>query len=384
MESQKAETATPKPRIRRSVSQPGLDGKASAEARRRQGQKRQPLADEAATQRFLKDLLCSKSVEEEHNLAEVAESNLGGSATASGAVASSVRIQDTPQADSMPVATLPPPPKDPLEIETERREFISQVCGEQSRPEVREWIGKVYLMTQKSQSAQAAAARDVKEKRRRRVRSSSAGSESGFSGQTGYTGITGVTGTTATALQTVGGSIVARPKSVESDESLVVHHSKGDEPLSMKERIQSYLENRIPELAEHIEATVSEKVQELQKEVDGEVAEQFLRTASSHKVFDGKANYLRWQNARQQALQKRLDAKMAKWILEAIETWDQQKVTEKKEKEVSETDLIFDYLTKRAAHIDSGKLPSNIPIFKSFKASYSVPRMWRDKFIGNA
>merc|ERR1711862_492456 len=196
----------------------------------------------------------------------------------------------------------------------------------------------------------------------------SAMSDSGTSGQTGLTGATGTT-TTITALQTVGGSIAATsqrpPKSLDSDESLVVHHSGGDEPLSVKERIQAFLANRIPELDAHINAHVTAHTEALQHKVDEDLAEQYLRQTTQRKVFDGHANYLRWQNARHQLLQKQLDANMSKWIMEAIVSWDQKKANENKAKEVSDTDLVFEYLTKRAAHIDSGKLPTEIPIFKS-------------------
>jgi len=345
----------------------GLDGKASAAMRRKMGamKHRPPPADDHATQQFLRDLLCNK--------------NTGGEEEAEGEGAGPVR--QALRIDSSPGLTEPTPAvqRSAMELEEERRQFVNKVCSDRTRPDVRDWVGKIFSMDQNTQAA--ASMREAKDKRRRRLRSSSsAASDSGLSGQTGYTG---VTGTTATAMQTVGGSIAApshRPQSVDSAESLVVHHSKGDEPLTMKERIQALLENRVPELNAHIDAHVAKLTEELQKEVDEEVAEQFLRTASSRKVFDGRANYLRWQNARHQALQQRLDAKMGKWILEGIETWDQRKAAESKPKEVNETDLIFDYLTKRAAHIDSGKLPSEIPVFKTLRASYSLPRMWRDRY----
>jgi len=356
----------------------GLDGKASAAMRRKAGTtKHRSLVDDLATQQFLRDLLTSKNTGDEI-LAEAEDEDAGPARqAASGNISTkALRIDSTsPVIEPTPAAVQ----LSAMELEEERRQFVNKVCSDRTRPDVRDWVGKIFSMDQSLQAA--ASMREAKEKRRRRRTSSgSAASDSGLSGQTGYTG---VTGTTATAMQTVGGSIAApshRPKSVDSAESLVVHHSKGDEPLSMKERIQALLENRVPELAEHIDAHVAKLTDELQKEVDEEVAEQFLRTAGSRKVFDGRANYLRWQNARHQALQQRLDAKMGKWILEGIETWDQRKAAGSKPEEVNETDLIFDYLTKRAAHIDSGKLPSQIPVFKTLRASYSLPRMWQDKY----
>merc|ERR1719436_1080618 len=154
---------------------------------------------------------------------------------------------------------------------------------------------------------------------------------------------------------------------------MVVHHNAAEEPLNTKERVQ-----------------VARRKEALHREVDEEMAGQFLQQAARRKVFDEKANYLRWQNTQHQVLQKRLDAEMSSWILEAIESWDQGRTLgpaepEKGgrrggEKEVSDTDLIFEYLTKRAAHIDTGKLPSEIPLFKTMHASYSLPAMWRDKY----
>lgn len=283
------------------------------------------------------------------------------------------------RAPSVVVEAATAQPLSPMELEEKRNEFMSSICSERTRPDARAWIEKVFNMDQTNQAA--AAMREAKDKRRRRVRSSSVASESGLSGQTGYTG---VTGTEATALQTAGGSIAARshrPQSVYSDESLVVHHSKGDEPLSMKERIQAFIGNSVPELSEHIDGHVARQKEELHKEVDEEVAVQFVRSCNGRQIFDSRTNCLRWQNARRQALQKRLDDKMGGWVLEGIESWDQRKATEAKPKEVNETDLIFDYLTKRAAHIDHGKLPSQIPIIKTLRASYSLPRMWRDKYL---
>uniref|UniRef100_A0A7S2HTP0 Uncharacterized protein n=1 Tax=Zooxanthella nutricula TaxID=1333877 RepID=A0A7S2HTP0_9DINO len=134
------------------------------------------------------------------------------------------------------------------------------------------------------------------------------------------------------------------------------------------------------ELGQHVKEQVARRTEALHREVEEEMGDQFLRRTAQRKVFDGRANYLRWQNMRQKALQQRLDAEMMGWIVEAIECWDQKKAMENQEKELSDTDLIFEYLTKRAAHIDTGKLPLEIPVFKTMHASYSLPSMWRDKY----
>ncbi|CAE8626029.1 unnamed protein product [Polarella glacialis] len=372
--------SAPKRRERRGLSRIA-EGKSAAEAKKRPSQRR-PLADDHATQQLLKDLLCNKQVVDDSLIEDPgAEVRPAGKALSRNGAPAVASARDPPAADwpSTPADScglLPPMElRSPMELEKERQDFMNKVCSETTRFDVRDWIDKIFNMEQRMKAD--ALMRDAKDKRRRRLRSSSAASDSGLSGQTGYTGASATT-----ALQTVGGSIAGPkpPKSVVSDESLVVHHSKGDEPLSIKERIQAFLENRIPELSEHIESHIAKHTEEVQKEVDSQVAEQFLRATSQRQVFDNRVNYLRWQNARHQALQQRIDAKMSKWIVEAIETWDQRKAAESRPKEVNETDLIFDYLTKRASHIDSGKLPSKIPVFKTLHSSYSLPSMWRDKY----
>ncbi|CAE7475425.1 unnamed protein product [Symbiodinium necroappetens] len=81
---------------------------------------------------------------------------------------------------------------------------------------------------------------------------------------------------------------------------------------------------------------------------------------------------MRWKNARHQALQKRLDSNMHKWILEGIECWDQKRAMEGKQKDSSDADLVYEHLTKRAVH-DGGKLPSQIPVIRKMRYSYSLP-----------
>jgi hypothetical protein len=278
-----------------------------------------------------------------------------------------------------------PQPLSGLELEVERQAYLNQVCSETTRFDVRDWLAKTFTMLNSAQfnpGRYGVKEQPSKRGKRARLKSDSVASDSGLSGQTG------LTGTTGTALRTVGGSIAApngkAPASQGgiSAESLVVHHNLVDEPLSVKERIQAFLEHRIPELDAHVNEHVQDLMCDLQREVDEDLAEQFLDQAQKHRVFDAAANALRWQNARHQALQKRLNSQMPKWVLEAIDDWDQKKVLEKRENEISDTDLIFEYLTKRAAHIDSGKLPSEIPVIKTMYPSYSLPKMWRDKYLG--
>lgn len=343
--------------------------------------RRRPRADADATQKMLHNLLFSKNVGEDL-LAEQTGAAHHSPAGVGTTIDETLRLVNVFQREPK---MLPPRslgggrPSSPvlkksasMELEAERDSFVNAVCTDYTHHQVRHWVDKIFHMTHN------AAETEAKDRRRRRLRSSCAGSESGMSGQTGATGYTGVTGTTGTPLQPES-VFHASPKSAVSDESLVVHHSKGDEPLSVKERLQAFLQHRIPELDEHINSYVAVHTEELQKLVDEEMAGNFLRNASDRDVFDNRANYLRWQNARQKILQKKLDDAMGQWILQAIQTWDQKKA-DQKPKEMAPADRMYEYLTKRAAHIDSGKLPSRIPVFKTLHSSYSLPAMWRDKY----
>merc|ERR1740138_1339877 len=85
-----------------------------------------------------------------------------------------------------------------------------------------------------------------------------------------------------------------------SAESLVVHHSIMDEPLSVKELIQAFLERRTPKLDAHVNEHISERMVDLQLEVDGRIAREYIARVQKLRVFDAATNALRWQNARHQ------------------------------------------------------------------------------------
>lgn len=336
---------------------------------------RRPRADGHATDQQLHDLLLTKDGQDA--LSEGPQTTL--KAKLGGGITAAKTLQKMPTATLAEQLAIVPT----LELEAERREFVNQVCSDATRTDVQQWVGKIFLMTRHGTVLERA--QEARERRRRRQRGSSVASDSGVSGVTGVTAFTGITGTTGTALRAAG-SIASRgrrrPKSVDSDESLVVHFSGVEKPLSVEERLQAFLERRIPELEAHVDAHVAAHAEALRREVDEELAEQFLRRTAQRRVFDGRANYLRWQSARHQVLQGRLAADMSKWVKEAIVSWDPKKVlSEGKEREPSETDLIFEYLTKRAAHIDSGKLPTEIPLFPTLYSSSSLPPMWRDKYL---
>mmetsp|Transcript_35880 Transcript_35880/g.54061 ORF Transcript_35880/g.54061 Transcript_35880/m.54061 type:complete len:97 (+) Transcript_35880:640-930(+) len=87
------------------------------------------------------------------------------------------------------------------------------------------------------------------------------------------------------------------------------------------------------------------------------------------KVFDNKFS------------KKKIDRDMPGWILEAIQGWDEKHVIEQTMKKRNHVDSVVDYLTKRSTNIEQSKLVSEIPIFKTLHASYSLPPMWRDKYL---
>lgn len=382
-----------------------------------------PRVDEEATQRRLQELLLNKNAGEDPLADTAPDAALGGGGASAGvsragSKAAQQRLMPSASSDhggAAAVGTAPAPSEQgslqggpaassnasasaaaaaamalsvqqAREFEEEKRQFVEGICSERTRPDVQAWVGKIFAMSHNARLAAQQAEAKERRRRRMRARSCSATSDaglSGFSGNTGQTAETGQSGTSGTALLTAGGSIATTsykaPKSVASEESLVVNFNAGDEPLSMKERIQAYIDRRCPELETHVNEHVAKKSEELQRELDGELADEFLLQTAQRKVFDGRANYLRWQNMRHQVLQKRLDTELPQWTLEAIQAWDQKKSMENQEKEISDTDLIFEYLTKRAAHIDTGKLPTEIPRFRTLHASYSLPSMWRDR-----
>lgn len=254
----------------------------------------------------------------------------------------------------------------------EKDAFVAQVCSDSTRLDVRDWVGRIYETLKKLPAKEEGDDSLIKGKRHRKAFSSS-----GQSDTTTHTG-------TTSALLTAGGSISAtQPRhapSLISAESMVVHPGKKIELLSTEERIRAYLRHEIPELSEHVNQHCAKRAEEVRREIDEELVESHLLMMRRQQVFSGQANLVRWQNSRRLALQKRLDTEMPLWMLEAVKTWNQKSAMQAREDEVSEQDLVFDYLTKRAAHINTSKLATEIPIFKTLHSSYSLPRMWRDKY----
>jgi len=263
------------------------------------------------------------------------------------------------------------------EREEEKEAFMAQVCSDSTRLDVRDWISRLYEVLKKAKPDTEEDAQMKPSRRGRKAWSNSGASES-----------TTITGTTGTALLAAGGSIAGKSAtasrkapSLISAESMVVHPGRKIEILSTEERLRAFLRNEIPELTKHVDAYLAKRAEEVRREIDEEVVEKHLLQMRRQEVFDGKINMLRWQNQRRIVLQKRLDTETPLWILEGVQLWDQKGAMKAREEEVSETDLIFDYLTKRAAHINSSKLAVEIPIFKTLHASYSLPSMWRDKYL---
>jgi hypothetical protein len=192
-----------------------------------------------------------------------------------------------------------------------------------------------------------------------------------------------------TALKTAGGGIFRstrqRQRSPGSVESLIVHQDDGDGVVRLNARIQAFLDKKLPDLDEHVNAHVAARTEALRQEVDVELSEKFLRQTSGRKVFGGRENRLRWQSVRHQTLQQQLDRHMKGWILEAIQSWvpkkgGAQEAAAQALPEGKETDRIYDYITKRAAQFDNLTLPTEIDRIRTISPSYSLPSMWRDKY----
>lgn len=270
------------------------------------------------------------------------------------------------------------------DLQVEREAFVNSICSETTRIDVQDWVGRIFDKMAK-QTAEERAAESKRGRKDRHTRTSRTGSgansESGVSGTTLTGGGTGSGTVLAAAGASLAGASTNKAPSLISAESLVVHHGQGMELLSVPERLRAYLADEIPELKVHVNACVAAKVEEVRKRIDEDLGMGFLKHTTKRSVFDGRANYLRWQNTRRAAIQRVLDADMPKWIWESVQSWDQLAYVKGREADVSDTDLVFDYLTKRAAHIDQGKLATEIPIFKPLMASYSLPNMWRDKYL---
>mmetsp|Transcript_70053 Transcript_70053/g.130951 ORF Transcript_70053/g.130951 Transcript_70053/m.130951 type:complete len:407 (+) Transcript_70053:26-1246(+) len=289
-------------------------------------------------------------------------------------------------------------------IETEhlRNAYVAQVCSDTTRFDVRQWVSKIFYMHHARQQAaevqRQVDATDAARRRRGQSRHPTHTSEAASlisdthsqssrtsdvattAFQTARTARTTFVGTQASTVAESQPSTSARlPMDALSAESLVVNHDPVDKEWSMRERLKAYLSNNLPELTQFVDESVLARTEVVRREVDQELKEKHLRMMNMKQVFDARANHLRWEHIRRATLQRRLDNEMMGWILEAIEAWDHKKALERQAAEISETDLVFDYLTKRAAHIDSGKLPTELPIFKTLHASYSLPSMWRDR-----
>lgn len=356
--------------LSRSSSVPSRGAVRSGGAKRRNG------ADEEATQRRLHGILLGK--------VELSEPDFAGPAghlqSSGNILAAAAGLQSSSKKNSASASSYgeggggSAVGQSLLDLDAERQLFVDSVCTEATRSDVREWVSKVFGMVRTAEIAEQAGA-----PRRRRAGSCS---DSGGSGRTFM--VAGGSIATASHAPTIITASHRPPQSLHSDESLVVHHSKGDEALSVNDRLRAYLSGNIPELSEHVNTYVASRTESLRREIDEEHEAKHMKQTSRRKVFDDRANYLRWQNARRMALQQRLDEETSAWILEAIQSWDhkhQKKAFQEKQAELSETDLIFDYVTKRAAHIDTGKLATEIPWFKPRYASYSLPRMWQDKYL---
>jgi len=287
-----------------------------------------------------------------------------------------------------------------IETERLRNAYVTQVCSDTTRFDVRQWVGKIFYMHHARQLAAEEQlqvdANDASRRRRGQTRHQTQSSAASLISET-HSQSSRASDVATTAFQTPArtarttfagtqssnvaesqqSTSVRFPTDALSAESMVVNHDPVDKEWSIRERLKAYLSNNLPELTQFVDESVLARTEGVRREVDQQLKEKHLRMMNMKQVFDTRANQLRWEHVRRATLQRRLDNEMMGWILEAIEAWDHKKALERQAAEISETDLVFDYLTKRAAHIDSGKLPTELPIFKTLHASYSLPSMWR-------
>eukprot|EP00403_Amphidinium_massartii_P025486 CAMPEP_0178405468 /NCGR_PEP_ID=MMETSP0689_2-20121128/18414_1 /TAXON_ID=160604 /ORGANISM="Amphidinium massartii, Strain CS-259" /LENGTH=367 /DNA_ID=CAMNT_0020026483 /DNA_START=78 /DNA_END=1181 /DNA_ORIENTATION=+ len=366
------------------------------QARRSRLAQQKALVDQNATEARLQELLVAKMDAEEP------ASPQGKSAASSPHTQQSLKARQTQSSASLAEGNALAPS---IEMEHLRNEYVSQVCSDTTRFDVRQWVGKIFYMQHARQmAAESQRQADANDMRRRRVRHQTHSSATSTVSDTQDTqvhssdaGTTWMSPSTRAARTTF--MSTAGPQSSQhaeshrstsgalmaadalSAESMVVNHDPVDADWNVRERLKAYLSNQIPELTKFVDDSIMARTDALRREVDQELKEKHLRMMSMRQVFDARANQLRWEHIRRAALQRRLDAEMTTWIVQAIKAWDQKKAMQTQRAiDISETDLVFDYLTKRAAHIDSGKLPTELPIFKALHASYSLPEMWRDKY----
>jgi len=253
-----------------------------------------------------------------------------------------------------------------LQVEAARNAFLREVCPGHMRFDVKDWIRKVYDL---QQEAARIAAIDEEVDTGKCSRSKACPSDGRGMDQGLTAGGSSASAAGQSSLQSVAGDL----------ESIAVHHGGSDPLLSFSEKVQAFIAGNTPELERHVETEVAKHVRELKKKAEDKLAGRFLNKAKEQDVFGAQANHLRWHNARHQFFQLELDKNMPDWIMEAIETWDQKRSMQSTKKKIqSEDDLVFSYLTKRAAHINIDNLPSEIPIFKTQRMSYLLPAMWKD------
>merc|ERR1719265_747276 len=178
------------------------------------------------------------------------------------------------------------------EIELERQAFLSEVCTENTRKLVREGVNKCFLYLKEQEARAARENASDRGGRRRRTRSSAGNSDS-------------------EAGESIAASRASRKApSLISEESLVVNHDKGFQPLSGEDRLRAYLAGTIPELTEHVRKYVLQKVEGMREHVDTELADEFLLSAKRRGVFKDPANWLRWQNQRRTHIRSQMEADM--------------------------------------------------------------------------
>lgn len=327
--------------------------------------------DLTATEARLYDMLMSKSLDGGDSLPvlnSVVSRISGSSLVAEGEDALSDNSVATAAAGAAGATTM----ATAADLEEEREAFLAGICVSTTRRDVRDCLSRIFhfAKTAEAMNLDVSGGGDAPTRRRRAI-STSASSDSGSAGASTFATFAHAGSIAATSR--------ASRKQQNSALSLVVHQEKYGQLLSPEERLRAYLSNAIPELTEHVHAHIRDCAKSAIKKLDEDDAPLYLHRTRRRGVYSDRENEVRWSNTRHKSMQRHIHEKMPRWILEAIDTWDQQKALQAREVPVSEPDLVYEYLTKRAARISSDKLPSEIPMFDTMHASYMLPRMWRDR-----
>merc|ERR1719387_2047542 len=255
----------------------------------------------------------------------------------------------------------------------EKEAFVAQVCTPATKPEMREWTGKIFTLQKQARLRNAnglAGGGGAGASRRRRGRSSSGAHSDGGSASAG----------SSAALTGAGSGLAGRPTaSLLTAESLVVHDERGVAgEISNARRMRSYIDGERPDLQQHVDRHLRARSEVLREKVDQRMAE-LPRARGPHGAFafDERTEFLKLQGSRRQVMRQQLEERTPRWLGEAVENWDPEGAARGHEgDQMDRIGMVYDYITKRAADVKSKHVTNVIPIFKPLHISYSLPPNW--------